>query len=82
MKLYHGSKKLISSLQPYQAQKGESDVPSDELLNAIYLTPSYEFALAMASRPDGETEINEKAHTIKFDNPDLFNPDEIVYIRD
>ena len=79
MKLYHGSKALISSLKPQQAQRGEVDVPEQELLNAVYLTPSYEFALAMASRPENSvTHIDGRQ--ITFEKPEYFKPDEDIYI--
>ncbi len=51
MKLYHGSKVKSKQLERKQAQKGESGVLEDELLNAIYLTPDYGRAVAMGSFP-------------------------------
>lgn len=80
MKLYHGSKNKIEYLEKRQAQKGSVDVPRDELLDAIYLTPDYGFAVAMAARPDGETVIDDAKHTITFEKPELFNPEEDVFI--
>jgi len=80
MKLYHASKDQLASLKPQQAQKGSAEVPNDELLNAVYLTPDYGYALAMGSRPEGSTIIDEQNHTITFDRPELFNPEEEIYI--
>ncbi|MBU0613190.1 hypothetical protein KKB10_04185 [Patescibacteria group bacterium] len=61
MKLYHGSKNSnLKTIRKQQAGAGEGiDVPKDELLEAIYLTPDYGFALACAARPDGVSHINE-----------------------
>jgi len=64
-----------------QAKAGEGlDVPPDELLEAIYLTPDYGFALAMAARPKGVTTIDNNAHTIEFERPELFDPEKEVYV--
>lgn len=80
MKLYHGSKTEIKYLEKRQAQQGSVDVPRDELLDAIYLTPDYGFAVAVAARPDGETKIDDIKHRITFEKPKLFNPDENLFI--
>jgi len=82
MKLYHGSKQGgLAALKKRQAQAGEGvDVPKDELLEAVYLTPDYGYALAMAARPDGVTQINTVEKKIEFDNPDNFNPGLDVYV--
>lgn len=82
MKLYHGSKNgNIKTIKKQQASAGEGvDVPKDELLEAIYLTPDYGFALACAARPDGVSHINESPKTIEFENPEAFNPDMEVYV--
>lgn len=80
MKLYHGSKNKIEYLEKRQAQKGSVDVPRDELLDAIYLTPDYGFAVAMAARPNGESKIDDIEHKITFEKPELFNPEENVFI--
>jgi len=79
MKLYHGSKVNFSAVANRQATNGGfEDVPKEELQNGIYLTPNYEFAVAMAVRPNGGARIdNDK---IAFENKELFNPDEEVYI--
>ncbi len=82
MKLYHGSKNgQLDTIKKSQAEAGEGvEVPEDELLNAIYLTPDYGFALAMAIRPMGLTTIDDDNKTIKFENPELFDPNDKVYI--
>ncbi len=80
MKLYHGSKNLLKQIENRQAEKGESEVPKDELLNGIYLTSDYGFAVAMAARPDGETFIDDEKNTISFKEPKLFNSEENLYI--
>jgi len=79
MLLYHGSKTKIESIEKRQARaKLGVDVPEDELQNAIYFTPSRETAIAMASRPEGLTKIND--NEIWFENPEKFNPDLDIYI--
>ncbi len=80
MKLYHGSKVKFEQLERKQAQQGDSEVPEDELLNAIYLTPDYGRAVAMGSFPQGNNSIDEQANTITFGNPHLFAPDQDIYI--
>ncbi len=80
MKLYHGSKSQFKQLERKQAQKGDSEVPEDELLNAIYLTPDYGRAIAMGSFPQGNNSIDEQNHTITFGNPHLFDPNQDVYV--
>ena len=81
MKLYHGTKRKLKQIEPRQAQSGgNTEIPKDELLNAIYLTPDYGRAVAMGSRPEGKTEFDDKNHKITFENPKLFNPDDDVYI--
>lgn len=80
MKLYHGSRKKLDSLKPQQAGAAEGlNVPEEELLEAIYLTPDYSFALACAVRPEGVTHINDD-QTIEFQNPELYNPEDEIYI--
>ncbi len=79
MILYHGSKGLLKSLTPHQARsKDPNQVPKDELLNAIYLTNEFKFALAMGARPEGITQIDN--NKIRFEHPELFDPECIVYI--
>ena len=82
MKLYHGSKNgNLKTIKKQQASAGKGiDVPKEELLEAIYLTPDYGFALACAARPDGVSYINESPKTIEFENPEVFNPDTEVYV--
>jgi hypothetical protein len=79
MILYHGSKELLKSLKPHQAvSKDPNQVPKDELLNAIYLTNDFKFALAMGARPEGITQIDN--NKIRFEHPELFDPECSVYI--
>ncbi len=81
MKLYHGSPNSFDTIRKSQAQAGDDiKVPDDELLNAIYLTPNYEFALAIASMPEGAANIDNETKTIKFENPEAFDPEKEVYI--
>jgi hypothetical protein len=81
MTLYHGSQHNFSAVRKSQAQAGEGiKVPDGELLEAIYLTPSYEFALAIAAMPDGAANIDYEAKTIEFENLDSFDPEQEVYI--
>lgn len=82
MKLYHGSKNPnLEVIKRHQAQAGEGiNVPSDELLDAIYLTPDYGYALAMAARPGGVTYIDNDSKTITFENPEAFDPNEEIYV--
>lgn len=81
MKLYHGSKVKENKLESRQAQTEERiDVLNDEPMNGIYLTPDYVFAVAMATRPEGVTEIDDENKIIEFNNPELFKPDEDVFI--
>ncbi len=54
--------------------------PPEEALEAIYLTPDFLFAMACAARPPGVSNIDITNRTICFENPDLFQPDEIIYI--
>lgn len=81
MKLYHGSKQDLSSIEKRQAGAGENiAVPDNEKLDAIYLTPNYGFALACAVRPDGVTKIDDETKTITFENPELFNSESEVFV--
>lgn len=79
MKLYHGSKGKFPYLRRQQAQS-MVEVPKDEVLNAIYLTPDYGHALAMGCTPNGENNFDDEKHTIMFENPQLFDPNEPIYI--
>ena len=82
MKLYHGSREGgLSVIKKRQAQAGEGvDVPKDELLEAVYLTTDYGYALAMAARPDGVTHIDTLEKKIEFDNPSTFNSELDVFV--
>ena len=81
MKLYHGSKNNFTSIKRSQAGKADNiEVPENELLDAIYLTPDYGFALACATRPEGVTEIDDNNKVITFENPELFDPEEEVFV--
>jgi hypothetical protein len=81
MKLYHASTHELSSLKPQQAAKGSADVPLEELQNGVYLTPHYDFALAMGSRPENSgTQLDEITRTITFEKPELFDPNREVFI--
>lgn len=81
MQLYHGSKNSFSSIKNQQASKAEHvNVPKSELLNAIYLTPDYGFALACAARPEGVTNIDDENRSITFEDPEKFNPEEKVFV--
>jgi len=81
MKLYHGSKNNFLSIKRNQAgEDDDSEVPENELLNAIYLTPDYGFALACAARPEGTTQIDGENKLITFENPELFDPEEEVFV--
>ncbi len=81
MKLYHGSPNNFSEVRKSQAQQGEGlDVPKDELLDAIYLTTKFEFALAVAAMPEGAANIDDITHTIEFESPQLFDPEKEVYV--
>jgi len=73
MFLYHGSKEKLEKLEKRQA-RSEVEVPKDELLEAIYFTSNYGFAVACGARPLGVTDIDGEQKTIKFENPDLFDP--------
>lgn len=79
MLLYHGSKEKLEKLEKRQAGS-EVEVPKDELLEAIYFTPNYGFAVACGARPLGMTDIDDEQKTIKFENPDLFDPEIDVFI--
>lgn len=81
MKLYHGSPKNFDTIRKNQAQAGDGiTVPDNELLNAIYLTPKYGFALAIAAMPEGNANIDEATKTIEFENTDAFDPEKEAYV--
>jgi hypothetical protein len=78
MKLYHGSRYNLEKINNRQASNLSSN--KKQTLNGIYLTPDYEFAIAMASRPRGNNNIDNTNKVIKFGNPELFNPEKDIYI--
>lgn len=81
MKLYHGSSRKFDVIRKSQAQAGDGiEVSEDELLNGIYFTPKYEFALAVASMPEGAADIDEFTKTIKLENMEAFDPEKEVYV--
>lgn len=81
MILYHGSKSKVEKLERRQAGvKRGTIVPDGELLNAIYLTPDYAFAILSASRPSGLTESDEEKRTVKFERPERFDPEQDIFI--
>ena len=78
--LYHGSKALVDEIGKRQAMSN-GDVPHDEVLNGIYLTPDLGFAVAMAARPENSsTTIDDRAHKITFEKPELFDPEKEIFI--
>ena len=76
---YHGSKRLLSVLEKQKARTLPGR-PAEESLEAIYFSPDLAFALACAARPPGTTEMDPEKRTIRFGNPDQFEPDEPIYI--
>ena len=81
MKYYHGSKSNIENLERRQAHGAAGvNIPENELLNAIYLTTDYGFALACAVRPKGVTHISHDKKRITFEHPELFEPDREVFV--
>lgn len=79
MKLYHGSKGKFPYIKRQQAES-MTQVPKDEVENAIYLTPDYGRAIAMGCTPNGENNFDDEKHKITFENPQLFDPNEPIYI--
>ncbi|MCG9129366.1 hypothetical protein JT359_17395 [Candidatus Poribacteria bacterium] len=77
--LYHGSKQSLTKLEKRKAIAPPGR-PSEESLEAIYLTPDFLFALACAARPPGTSNIDLVRRIIAFQYPDQFNPDETIYI--
>ena len=81
MILYHGSKNKFKSIKPHQATAGKGVVvPESELQHAIYLSTSYEFALAMCSMPEGLTHVNSSNMTIETEHPERFDANEPIYV--
>ena len=79
MYLYHGSAKKFSKLKRQQAFS-PAGRPPEEGRNAIYLTPDFAFALISGARPEGITEVNHNARTVRFENPEKFDQRRKVYI--
>lgn len=77
--LYHGSKKRVAKLGRRKASS-PAGRPKEEGLNAIYLAYDFGFALVCGARPEGITEIDHEARTVRFQNPAAFDPEEKVYI--
>lgn len=82
MKLYHGSRYDGEKINNHQAAKGEDliDIPEKELQDGIYLSPNYGFALAMGAKISGYTEVGDDDKTIKFEHPELFDPDSNIFM--
>ena len=81
MILYHGSSQKLEVLRSHQAEAGEGvSVPEGELLDAIYLTPNREFAIAMAVKLEGVTNIADESKTIEFEHPELYDPEKEIYL--
>ena len=81
MILYHGSPHKLETLRARQATAGEGiNVPEGELLNAIYLTPDRGFAIAMAARPEGMTNMDDTTRTIEFEHPEMFDHEKEIYL--
>lgn len=81
MILYHGSPHKIDRLEKRRAgAAGNVEVPEGELLDAIYFTPDYGFAVACAARPEGVTQIDGEEKTIKFEHPGSFDPEQEIFI--
>jgi hypothetical protein len=80
MLLYHGSPYRIDKLEERQASSPTVSVPEGETLKGIYFTPDYGFAVACGGRPMGVSNISDDEKTIEFENPELFNPEQEVYI--
>lgn len=76
--MYHGSDKLFSKLRRHKAS-AVSGAPENEKLNMIYLTPDYDFALALAARPMGYSKIDHTRRIVSY-NLDNFDPEREVYI--
>lgn len=81
MKLYHGSKENFTSIKPHKAGKADHiEVPKDELLDAIYLTGDFSYALMNAIKPMGVTRVDNENKIIIFENPNLFDPEKEVFM--
>ena len=82
MILYHGSPHSYDVIRKSQAQADDGlQVPEKELQDAIYLTPSYEFAVLNAAMPENcITNTDDENMTVQFEKPELFKPEKEVYI--
>ncbi len=86
MKLYHGTSKKLETLKRQQTQtmkrlNSEGKIINEgDLLNAIYFTPKFGFALAMGARPEGHTKIDNSEDKITFEKLEFFDPEKDVYI--
>ena len=82
MLLYHGSSKPETpTLKKNQASTdGKVPVPEGELLDAVYLTPNLEFAIAVAAMPEGGADIDDEKRTIEFEKPELFDPKREIFV--
>jgi len=82
MKLYHGSRHDGEKIESRQAAKGEGmkGIPEKELQEGIYLSPDYGFAMAMGARVPGETKVGDEDKTIKFEHPELFDPNSDIFM--
>ena len=83
MKLYHGSKKDLEKISNHQVSRSEELIealPEKQFLDGIYLTPEYDFALAMAVKPKGLNHTDNSKKTITFENPELFDEKADVFI--
>jgi hypothetical protein len=79
MNLYHGSTKKLSKLKRRQAWAPPGR-PLEEGLCAIYLTSDFARALLHGAEPEGIADIDFRKRTVHFENPDKFDPEQIVYI--
>ena len=79
MYLYHGSRFLQKKLSRKQAY-APAGRPSQEGLNAIYLSPDFAFALVSGARPEGVTKVDHNNRTVHFENQEKFDPNMDVYI--
>lgn len=76
---YHGSNRLFAEITR-RKPACLSGVPKGEVLNMIYLTPDFAFALVMAARPEGITDVYNNRRMVRFENPDKIDPKREVYI--
>lgn len=81
MKLYHGSKHNFEKIKNNPDRNGNpNNVLEKQNLNGIYLTPDYKFAIVMASRPQGHNHIDTDKKIAEFENFNLFNPEQDIFI--